>query len=192
MPVTGTEFELPALKHLGELAGTRPIIIICDQREQKPLPFERLKSRPGTLQTGDYSIAGLENLFAIERKSIPDLCACCVGANRQRLERQLHRLRPFHFKRLLIVGRENDLHLGRYHSSITPQAVFATLSAFEIRYDIPIVFCPTATLAGRKIESWGYWFAREYILAANELLRATVDQGVDPITNREEAQRGQS
>jgi ERCC4-type nuclease len=72
--------------------------------------------------------SGLEHLFAIERKSIPDLCACCVGANRERFQRELHRLRGFYFKRLLIVGREDDIYPGRYHSSVTPKAVFATLN----------------------------------------------------------------
>jgi hypothetical protein len=38
-----------------------------------PLRFERLKAVAGTLYSGDYSIAGLEASFAVERKSIDDL-----------------------------------------------------------------------------------------------------------------------
>jgi len=70
-------FQLPALRKLGELAGRAPTIIV-DTREQNPLTFERLESRVGTLQIGDYSIAVLEELFAVERKSIPDRVRCCV------------------------------------------------------------------------------------------------------------------
>lgn len=49
-------------------------VIITDKREQKPLFFQHLASEPGTLHSGDYSIRGLENDFAVERKSIADLC----------------------------------------------------------------------------------------------------------------------
>jgi DNA excision repair protein ERCC-4 len=156
-----TGFEFPALKSLGQLAELSPRLVI-DTREQDPLVFTRLESRRGTLLTGDYSIAGLENLFAIERKSIPDLVACCVGANRERFERELHRLRGFRFKRLLVVGREDDIHLGRYHSSVNPRAIFATLSAFEIRYDVPVVFASTASLAAHRVES-GHFGSRPRI-----------------------------
>lgn len=176
-----TDLTLPVLRSLGNLANTRPTIIV-DNREIQPLVFSRLESRPGTLQTGDYSIAGLESLFCLERKTIPDIVACCQGANRERFMRELHRLRGFRFKRLLVVGREDDIHLGRYHSSITPKAVFATLGAFECRYDTPVVFCSTASLAAYRVEEWAYWFAREYVLAANNLLRAA--------TNGEEVPNG--
>ncbi len=185
-----TSFELPALKHLGELAGARPVIIY-DTREQRPLVFEQLESRPGTLQTGDYSIAGLETLFSIERKTIDDLANCCTGQNRERFERELHRLRGYRFKRLLVIGREDDICQGRYHSSITPKAVFAMLGAFEARFDLPVVFVPCPRLAGRKIEAWSFWFSREHIVAANGLLRATTYQEINRITNGEEAPNGQ-
>ncbi|HAB17515.1 MAG TPA: hypothetical protein PLX89_07505 [Verrucomicrobiota bacterium] len=52
----------------------RPQIIV-DSREQCPLVFRNLPSAVGTLITGDYSFAGAEELFAIERKSIADLVA---------------------------------------------------------------------------------------------------------------------
>ena len=151
-----TGFELPALKHLGELANTRPTIIV-DTRETQPLVFTRLESRRGTLLTGDYSIAGLENLFSIERKTIGDLVACCVGENRARFERELHRLRGFRFKRLLIIGTEEQILRGNFQSNIKPKAVLATLTAFEIRYDVPTVFCETPEKAGRLIERWVFF-----------------------------------
>jgi aerobic C4-dicarboxylate transport protein len=53
-------FRLPALRSLHELADRKPIIVV-DSREQKALNFTRLQAIPGTLTTGDYSVAGLEN-----------------------------------------------------------------------------------------------------------------------------------
>jgi DNA excision repair protein ERCC-4 len=135
-------FRLPALRSLGGLAGSKPVILV-DTREQDPLPFSRLKTQAGTLVTGDYSVAGLESLFAVERKSISDLVGCCIGQNRERFERELHRLRGFQFKRLIIIGSEAQILKGEYHSNIKPQAITGTLHAFEVRYDVPVVFCET-------------------------------------------------
>lgn len=132
-------FQLPALKSLGELAGVSPTIVI-DSREQSPLVFGRLESVRGTLYSGDYSVRGLEELFAVERKSVVDLVGCCMGENRTRFERELHRLRGYRFKRLLIVGTELEIQQANYRSHITPKAVMATLGAFEARYDCPVVF----------------------------------------------------
>jgi ERCC4-type nuclease len=138
-----SELQLPALASLGELRDTKPIIIV-DAREQNPLTFSRLESRNGTLGSGDYSVAGMEELFSIERKSVPDLAACCMGENRARFERELHRLRGYRFKRLLIVGTELEIQQGVAFSRISPRAIWGTLWAFEARFDTPVVFRHTA------------------------------------------------
>jgi DNA excision repair protein ERCC-4 len=163
-------FRLPALKSLGELADRSPVIVV-DTREQEPLAFQRLASVRGTLQTGDYSVAGLEDLFSVERKTVPDLVGCCMGDNRERFERELHRLRGYRFKRLLVVGSEFEILAGQYHSNIKPQAVMATLCAFEVRYDIPVVFVPSPGDGARLIERWAFFFAREAVQAVNDLWR---------------------
>jgi ERCC4-type nuclease len=169
--VSCSAFKLPALKSLGDLSGAEPKIII-DSREQNPLPFSRLKTQPGTLISGDYSIKGLEQHFAVERKSIADLISCCMGQNRERFERELHRLRGFPFARLLVIGTEEEILQGRYYSNIQPKAVMATLCAFEVRY-VPVVFAATPEAAGRMVERWGFWFAREAVEAVNDLWRAS-------------------
>jgi hypothetical protein len=103
---------LPALKGLGDLAGLRPVLV-TDTREQLPLPFKRLASVRATLTSGDYSFRGGEELFAVERKSIADLVGCCVGDNRERFFRELHRLRGYRFKRLLVVGTRDEIEATR-------------------------------------------------------------------------------
>jgi ERCC4-type nuclease len=124
-------------------------VIVVDTREQEPLVFERLTSVRGTLKTGDYSVAGLQDLFSIERKTVADLVGCSMGDNRERFERELHRLRGYRFKRLLVVGSEAEILAGHYHSNIKPNAVLATVCAFEVRFDLPVVFVPTAQAGAR-------------------------------------------
>ena len=172
---------LPALKSLGDLSRVKPIIVV-DSREQTPLTFTRLQSVSGTLQSGDYSFLGGEESFAIERKSIADLIGCCTGDNRERFERELHRLRGFKFKRLLIVGDEADVLNGHYRSNIKPKAVLNTLAAFEARYDLPIVWSDSPANAALLVERWAWWFSREIVQGANALLRGiqTVEEVATP------------
>jgi ERCC4-type nuclease len=164
-------FQLPAVRSLGEHPCRQPVIVI-DSREQTPLLFTRLPFVTETLQTGDYSVRGLEELFAVERKTIGDLVGCCMGDGRRRFEAELHRLRGYCFKRLLIVGPESDILTGKYHSNIRAASVLASLTAFEVRYDCPVVFCATASRAAIQIERWAFYYAREAVETVNDLCRA--------------------
>lgn len=164
--------ENPALACLGRLREANPVVII-DTREQEPLLFTRLASERGSLQSGDYSLRGAEELFAVERKSIADFVSCCVGENRERFFRELHRLRGFRFARIVIVGTAYDLSRGDYRSNLPPKAVFATLSAIEARFGLAPVFCPTAAEAALQVEAWAAWFFREIVESANTLARAS-------------------
>jgi len=164
--------SLPPLPTLRK-ATTEALLptVVIDTREQTPLPIERLPFVRAGLYSGDYSVQGLEHLFAVERKSIPDLVSCCAGSNRERFENELHRLRGFRFKRLLVIGTRAEIEAGAYRSSIRPAAVLGTLAAFEIRFDIPVVFADTPEAAARLVECWCWYAAREHIRGMNDLLK---------------------
>lgn len=68
-----------------------------------------------------------------------DLANCCMRENRDRFERELHRLRGFRFKRLLIVGSELEVQQGVAFSRINPKSIFGSLAAWECRCDVPAV-----------------------------------------------------
>ena len=172
---------LPALRGLARLADLRPVVII-DTREQTPLTFTRLPSRVGTLTTGDYSVAGLEDGFGVERKSLDDLAACCVGENRARFFRELTRLRGMRFKRLLIVGERLAIMGKRYRSHIEPKSVLATLATIEARFDVPVVHAANPGEAAELIERWAWYYAREAVETCNDLLRATEAEAPAAVT----------
>ena len=163
----------PLLPKLAAATNLQPVIII-DSREQTPLPISRFQTRTGTLTTGDYSFAGGEEHFSVERKTIADLVGCCLSANRPRFERELHRLRGFTFARLLIVGTREQIAAGKYRSQINPASVIASLNTWEVRYGVPVVFSKTEVDAARLVEDWVWWFAREWVLDANQLTKASV------------------
>jgi len=162
--------RLPALKSLGDLADLRPVLVI-DNREIQPLTFTRLASVKGSLYSGDISIQGLEDQFSIERKgSVEELVSCCTG-QRERFEHELHRLRGFRFKRLVVIGSRAEIEVQRYRSRVAPAAVLGTLAAWEIRFDLPTVFFSSPEEAARQIERWAFYFARQVVRDANNLLR---------------------
>ncbi len=164
--------SIPALRHLGDLADRLPTVVI-DSREQDPLPITRLPVIRAGLYSGDYSIAGLENGFSIERKSINDLVGCCVNSNRERFEHELHRLRGYRFKRLLVVGQRVEIELKHYRSAIAPSSVLGTLTAFEIRYDCPVVWAATQEEGAALVERWAWYYARQHVEQVNGLFRGT-------------------
>ncbi len=179
-PPTADLPALPALKRLGKLADLRPVVII-DTREQTPLPITRLETVRAGLQTADYSFQGGEHLFGIERKSVDDLVSCCMGDNRERFEREMHRLRGFRFKRLLIIGHRWMIEGQRYKSKIRPAAVLHRLDAWEARYDLPVIFCEHPTQAAELVEKWVWWSAREMVEDANSLLRGSRTAEISPV-----------
>jgi DNA excision repair protein ERCC-4 len=160
---------LPALRHLGELADRRPVVV-CDSREQEPLPIARLPVIRAGLATGDYSFQGGEHLLSIERKSLDDLAACC-GPERDRFTRELERMRGFDFARLLVIGTEADVRAGRYRSRIEPRAVLHSLWAFEARFRLQVVFADTPEAGAALVERWVWIYAREMVQRTNALFR---------------------
>ena len=63
--------------------------ILVDSREQRPFNFEHerydVQIQPGALTVGDYSLAGLQDKVAVERKELSDLVQC-LGRERERLD----------------------------------------------------------------------------------------------------------
>jgi len=148
-------------------AGEGLPCIVIDSREQLPLTFHRLPSREGTLQSGDYSIAGLESDFAAERKSVPDLIGS-LTAGRDRFMREVDRLRGMAFARLLIVGSEGDILSHRYRSNANPTAILHSLHSIEAK-GLPVAWAASPATAAELIETWAWWFARAVVRRAGIL-----------------------
>ncbi|MCH8806652.1 MAG: ERCC4 domain-containing protein [Planctomycetes bacterium] len=133
--------------------------IVVDSREQQPLIFANLPTEPGTLDAGDYSIAGLTHLVAVERKSLPDLLSC-VGRERARFVRELRRLLGYRFRALVIEASLPELEAGEWRSKLKPSHVLGSLTAWQARYSLPVVFAGNRAAAGRYVEKFLYQCAR--------------------------------
>jgi len=118
-------------------------VAIIDTREQLPLNLEAygLETVRAALAWGDYSIAGLEKLVALERKSIDDFTACC-GNERGRFEKEILALRGYPVKAIVCEFKFSDVLAHNYRSKIEPAAVVGSIERWMIT-GIPFLMAET-------------------------------------------------
>lgn len=136
--------------------------LLKDSREPE-IAFDAYFTAPCEVQylkTRDYSVKGFEDKVAIERKTIDDLVGC-LGKSRERFERELQRATDFQFFAVLVESSYFELSEGIYRSRLHPRSGVESVSAFEVRYNIPFLFCGNQELAARKCESLLRKFHRE-------------------------------
>ena len=132
-------------------AEIRPeqITAVIDTREQMPLDLSPLRSIVGTLPTGDYSVVGLENLVAIERKSLADLLGC-VGQQRERFDREVLRLLAYPVRAIIVEASWADLEAGEWRSQVTASAAIGSVLGW-IAQGLPIIMAGDHERAGRYV-----------------------------------------
>lgn len=133
--------------------------ILIDTREQMPYRFET-PSEVGTVPIGDYSIAGLENHIAVERKELNDLIGC-LTTGRERFEKELHKGKALDYFALVVEASLSDLANGHYRSQMGPKSAVQSLLAFSVRYRLPIFFCESRQYGARVTESLLLKFGHE-------------------------------
>lgn len=146
--------------------------ILIDSREQLPFTFsgksfEDVLTERVTLATGDYSLAGLTDRVAVERKSLPDLVAC-LSRERGRFERQLERGRQLEAFAVVVEAGWEDLAQGRYRSKLNPHSACQSVLSFSARLGIPFFFA--GSRAGAEYATAG--FLRQYLKGCRERLKA--------------------
>lgn len=118
-----------------------------DTREQRPFSFRGTVKNGVEVQklnTGDYSVKGLEGLLAIERKSLDDLVACC-GRERERFERELERLRAYACRlggMVICEGSYEQIEKEAYRSRIKKRSVIGSLTSWQSN-GVPIIMAGT-------------------------------------------------
>lgn len=146
------------------------IEIIRDTREQDGFNFDGFACtvREGTLTTGDYSVCGLENFAAVERKSLDDLIGCLMGENRARFERELARARGLECFAVACEGSWQDVAQGRYRSKMNSHAALQSILAFQVRYNVPFLFC-----GSRKAAAYvTFWTLHKYVEESHKRFEA--------------------
>ncbi|MFZ5928792.1 MAG: ERCC4 domain-containing protein, partial [Acidobacteriota bacterium] len=109
--------------------AARPTIVI-DSREQEPFSFDpRLTGAVRrALKAGDYSIAGLEDQVAVERKTLDDFVSTVIH-RRRRFREELRKLSHYRAACVVVEAGFLDVLGKRYRGQARPAAVVgSTLS----------------------------------------------------------------
>lgn len=140
--------------------------IVIDTREQMtPRAQHRIKAfgvpcERATLSYGDY--AGNVTLpggalldtsvtitpkCVIERKMSLDELAACLGRERRRFERELIRASEAGAKIFLLIedGSWEKILRHQYRSKLNENAYIGSLTAFQFRYGVHVIFCTQLT-----------------------------------------------
>lgn len=148
--------------------------ILIDTREQAPYSFQGkcyqgVETVRDALQTGDYSLAGLADKVAVERKELADL-AQCLGRERERFERELRRAQGLDAFCVVIEASWHDLAKGQYRSRLNAHAACQSVAAFMARYRVPFLFA--GNRAGAEYLTWS--FLRQFLEGSRKRLDAIV------------------
>ena len=154
--------------------------IVIDSREQRPYSFET-NTTTGALPTGDYSLFGLEDHVAIERKELNDLVGC-LTTGRTRFEKELHRAKALDYFALVVEASLQDIANCGYRSKMLPQAVIQSLIAFSIRYRLPIWFAGNRQYGQMITESLLLKYGREVEKKWTTLGKGEISNCSEPLT----------
>ena len=159
---------------------SKPFTIIKDTREQEGYTFEPSSSRYHTckgmvsrkLDTGDYSIEGLEDKLCIERKASVVEFANNGGHDQVRFLKEIERMKDFRYKFLVLEFSLTDLMKFPEGSSIpegdwgklkvTNKFMLKMIMEFQLYKNINVLFCDSKKNAK--------WAVLSIIKRVNEIL----------------------
>jgi len=131
--------------------------IIIDTREQTPWTFARGSAETTfrKLDTGDYSIDGLEDLLCIERKkSVAEIANNITDG---RFKRELERMSEFKYKFLILefdLRHVDDFPEGsgipkhlKNKVRVKGPFIIKCLTELSLKYDIHVLYCTNAAYA---------------------------------------------
>lgn len=140
--------------------SNRGATIVIDTREQEPYSFDsRLAGAVRrALPAGDYSVAGLEERVAVERKSLDDFVSTVIHA-RQRFREELRKLAGYRAACVVVEASVADVLHQRYRGGAHPNAVVGNALWIILDFGVPVFFCGNRQAACQ--------FVQAYLLAAH-------------------------
>ena len=162
------------------MSKSKPFTIIKDTREQEGYTFEPSSSRYHTckgmvsrkLDTGDYSIEGLEDKLCIERKASVVEFANNIGHDAVRFAKEIERMKDFPYKFMIFefslsdvmqFPEGSDIPEEKWGSlKITNKFMLRRIMEYQMKHGIHVLFCDSKKNAK--------WAVLSIIKRVNELL----------------------
>lgn len=133
--------------------------IVIDSREQEAYAFDpRLAGAVRrALQAGDYSVGGLEDQVAVERKTLDDFVSTLIH-RRRRFREELRKLSQYRAACVVVEAELLDVLGKRYRGEARPEAVVGSTLSILLDFGVPVVFCGNRQAARH--------FTQAFLLAA--------------------------
>ena len=167
-PLAWTTLNLPVphppLPVVAERGGTQlrtPLpVAVVDTREQNPLRFHRFKGwfakiEHRALHFGDYSIKGMENSCAVERKDLADLI-CSFTTNRSVFIQRLRRMSELPHSLLVVTSSLTEIKSEYPYRAANPNRVTQSLIAVLAGLRLPFICTDTHELGEEIVASYLY------------------------------------
>jgi len=154
----------PPLPVVAERGGTQlrtPLpVAIVDTREQNPLSFRRFKGwfakiEHRALKLGDYSIQGMENTCAVERKDLADLIQSFT-TNRAVFIDRLRRMAELPHSLLVVTSSLTEIKSEYPYRGANPNRITQSLIAVLTGLRLPFLCTDTHELGEEIVASFLY------------------------------------
>lgn len=129
--------------------------IIIDTREQQPWEFHKMEKTVSKLDTGDYSLKGLEDIFCIERKG--SVSEFANNITEKRFKDVVDRLSRVKYPFLLLEFNLEDVLIYPVGSSvpkrmwsklrISPKFILKHINELQLLHNVKVLFCGDASNA---------------------------------------------
>ena len=126
-----------------------PVTLIVDTREQEEYSFDSrlVATVRRALPAGDYSIEGLEDRVAVERKTLDDFVSTVIHS-RTRFREELRKLAGYRAACVVVEAGLMDVLQKRYRGGAHPNAVLGNALSLILDYRVPVFFCTTRQAPG--------------------------------------------
>ena len=154
----------PMLPVVAERGGTQirtPLpIAIVDTREQNPLSFRRFrgwfqKIEYRALKLGDYSVEGMEDTLAVERKDLADLIQSFT-TNRAVFVARLRRMSQLPHSLLVVTSSLTEIKSEYPYRAANPNRITQSLIAVLTGLRLPFICTDTHELGEEIVASYLY------------------------------------
>lgn len=140
---------------MAEIKEAPKYIVVKDTREQQGYFFGPYQTCAGMvdrkLDTGDYSIEGLEDKICIERKASIEEIAINLGQKKYAFLEEIDRMKTFDHKFLILEFNLQELldfpnntripEAKRASVKITGKYILKCLMEFQLYNDVKVLFC---------------------------------------------------
>ena len=132
-----------------------PVRFIVDTREQEEYSFDpRLVTAVRrALPAGDYSIEGLEDRVAVERKTLDDFVSTVIHSW-ARFREELRKLAGYRAACVVVEAGLIDVLQKRYRGGAHPNAVLGNALSLILDYRVPVFFCTTRQASCQFVQAY--------------------------------------